>query len=128
MVIITRTFPVGDFDFEKPSISEPHRIYKTIRGWRVFYTGRIAPDITEMRSVMKYDGADLDYIKVLGKSKYYTARLTPKIDKLCADVFVGGDVGVVSFLSEKGKRLPEWSAFIDIHDKMTNANNAKRLV
>lgn len=128
MVIITRTFPIGDFDYERPSIGESHRIYKTKRGWRVFYTSRISPDITEMRSVMKFDGADRDYVRGLAKAKYYTARLTPKTEKRCEDAVVGGDIGVAALVGESGKRLPEWSSFIELHDKITNALKSKTLV
>lgn len=115
-IILTASLPIGDFDTSTPpKIEEPHRLYKTNKGFRVFYINRYKPDLYWMLDKILEDGADASYVKVCKKTGMYVARLDPKQIKR------SGEYAVCKFLFQDGIGKSEWKEFIQVHDEWTKA-------
>jgi len=118
-ILGSNTLPVGDFDQpRRPFIPEPHRVYKTNKGWRVLYTSQYAPDFDQMVDLMEMQGADPDFTRIAKKRRYYAARIEPK--------YFPGDTGfedwaIASLVDERGSRHPAWDEYIEVHDDWTRA-------
>lgn len=117
-VIGSRVLPIGDFDGGRPELDEPSRVYRTKNGWRAFYIGRFAPDLSRMLKKIVSDGSDPRYARSAKAIGFYTARLEPKglakSQELCPSKST-------QFLFENGERNPAWDEFIAIHDLWTSA-------
>lgn len=112
----SRIHPVGDFDTDTARLpDEPLRIYKTAHGYRVFFTGRYNPDLDSMCDELLEMGGDPQYSKFVKMRGYYGCRVDPKTQSN------SDGIAVTRFLSETAPALPEWSEFIQTHDRMTNA-------
>ncbi|NBO26764.1 MAG: hypothetical protein EBU96_08265 [Actinobacteria bacterium] len=118
LVIASKIHPVGDFDFGLPSLNEPHRAYKTLNGFRVFYTGIVGGSFMENLAKVSKGGSDRNYELLHAGRGVFTARVTPKAN-INEDACQGKCVAKLLF--EIGKRKPEWDEFIKIHDAWTNA-------
>ena len=114
-ILGTQTFPIGDFDSGLPQLNEPHRAYRTHKGHRVFYTGRVDPDFDLMIEKMRSDGADKVYCDIAHRRRYYAARIEPKYN-----LPRGDDWAICRLLFEHGQRNPAWNEIINIHDNETN--------
>lgn len=126
-ILGSSTLPVGDFDQRRrPFIPEPHRVYKTNKGWRVLYTGQYAPDLDWMVDRMEQQGADPDFTRIAKKRRYYAARIEPKY----APSYPGfDDWAIVTLVDEIGDRHPMWDEYIAVHDDWTRATmNASALI
>lgn len=122
-ILVSRFFPIGDFDFGRfPQIDEPARIYKTERGWRIFYINRVTDNIEEMCRIMKRHGADVSYLSLIKNTGTYAARIDPKKDK------IPGSWCVAKLITDTGKRLDDWNELINEHDKLTNAYNLEGIL
>jgi len=108
--ITSKDLPIGDFDGQRPTIGEPHRLYKTLNGYRVFYTDRWRPNISVMMRQMTADGADYQYTNIVPRLGFYSTRITPKDPKgECA----------ASLITEVGPRFNKWDNLIRLHDELT---------
>ena len=108
--ITSKDLPIGDFDGQRPTIGEPHRLYKTLNGYRVFYTDRWRPDIGVMMRQMAADGADSQYMNISLRDGFYAARITLKDPEgECA----------TSLITEVGPRFNKWDNLIRLHDELT---------
>lgn len=118
-ILVTRVLPIGDFDSQcLPDLSgEPARIYKTNHGWRVFYIGRVTDNFQEMIRLLERHGADRDYIMFFKETKTYPARIDPKT------IQTNDNWAITKFVSEVGRRKPEWNSFIEEHDRLTRATS-----
>jgi hypothetical protein len=122
-IILTSSLPIGDFDKKSPPImDEPYRLYKTNKGFRVFYISRYKPDVFAMLKKMQEQGADISYIEGCRKNGMYVARLEPKYPRM------SGDYAVCKFIKEEGARNTEWNEFIQVHDEWTKANSGLELL
>lgn len=109
--ITSKDLPIGDFDGDRPKIGEPHRLYKTLNGYRVFYTDRWRPDIRVMMRQMAADGADSQYVNISLQDGFYGARITLKdYNGECA----------TSLITEVGPRFNKWDNLIKVHDELTS--------
>jgi len=116
-ILLTASLPIGDFDrINPPIINEPYRIYKTNKGFRVFYISKYKPDVFWMLNKILEQGGDPNYIDICKKTGMYVARLEPKQPRM------SGDYAVCRFIEEKGNRRKEWTEFIQVHDEWTKAN------
>lgn len=107
--ITSKDLPIGDFDGDRPKIGEPHRLYKTLHGYRVFYTDRWRPDIRVMMRQMAADGADNRYVDIGLRVGFYAARITLKNHEgECA----------TSLITEVGPRFNKWDNLIKVHDEL----------
>ena len=113
-ILGTQMFPIGDFDEGIPRLNEPHRIYKTHKGYRVFYTGRVDPDLDAMLAVMKRNGADETYCDIASRRRYYAARIEPKYPSA-----KNNDWAICQLVAEYGQRNTAWNEIINIHDMET---------
>ena len=116
-ILGSAVLPVGDFDDGEPTLDEPHRVYKTHKGYRVFYTGRYDPDFDGMVNKMLGDGVDEYYAKIAKRRRYYASRIEPKYFDRFAENWA-----VTKFLSQNGEIHPAWNEFIEIHDGWTGAH------
>jgi len=116
-ILGTRYHPIGDFDRDDISLpDEPMRIYKTMNGWRVFFTGRHNVDVNTMFDELDTLGGDPLYSKYARKRRYFAVRVEPKM------VPTPSPSSVALLMGENGKPLPEWEKFIAMHDEMVNAH------
>lgn len=124
-ILGSQIFPVGDFDNGRPNLREPNRAYQTSKGWRIFYTGRVNPNLDAMLETMVNDGCDTMYADIAKRRRYYASRIEPKY----ADPTLGESSAVTRFVEEQGTRNSAWDEFIAIHDEWTGAhNNAEVLI
>ena len=124
-IIGSQIFPMGDFDDGRPNLNEPNRAYRTSKGWRIFYTGRVNPHFDSMLDTMVNDGCDKIYADIAKRRRYYASRLEPKY----ADPTLGESSAITRFVEEQGTRNSAWDEFIEIHDNWTGAhNNAEVLI
>jgi len=113
-ILGSQIFPIGDFDSGEPSLDEPHRVYKTHKGYRVFYTGRVDPDFDAMLNLMKDQGADKTYCDIAHRRRYYAARIEPKYASE-----KGSNWAICRLVNEYGQRNPAWNEIINFHDMRT---------
>ena len=112
----SRYHPIGDFD--EPGVllpAESLRIYKTIHGYRVFFTNRYNVDIDSMFDELDALGGDPLYSKYGRRRGYFACRIEPK-----SEVY-GDRYAIAHLLEQTGKPLPEWAHFIKMHDQACNA-------
>lgn len=117
-ILGSQILPVGDFDDGEPSLDEPHRVYRTHKGYRVFYTGRYDPNFDNMVTKMFFDGADREYVKVAKKRRYYASRIEPKYFGN-----FGANWAVTRLMAQHGEIHPAWDEFIEVHDNWTGAHS-----
>jgi hypothetical protein len=67
-------------------------------------------------------GGDPRYSKFVKMRRYYGCRVDPKTES------DSNGFAVTRFLSETAPGLPEWSEFIEIHDRMTNAHDVSAIL
>ena len=118
-VLGTRYHPIGDFDGEEfPHLpDEPARVYRTRKGFRVMYVGRITDsrdELMRMFDVMDEMGGDKLYTKYARKRGYYAARLEPKYP---SPKVVNS---VARLIFQQGDTHPQWEKLIQIHDSWTH--------
>ena len=113
-ILGSQIFPIGDFDSGEPLLDEPHRVYKTHKGYRVFYTGRVDPDFDAMLNLMKSQGADEIYCDIAHRRRYYAARIEPKYNQEKRSKWA-----ICRLLNEYGQRNPAWNEIINFHDMRT---------
>lgn len=123
-ILGSQILPVGDFDDGRPYLDEPHRLYRTNKGWRLFYTGRYDPNFDIMLDKIGEDGADPYFVKIARKRRYYATRIEPKYEI----PFGVGGWGVASLVGEWGDRHPGWDDFIEVHDSWTNATGMSEVL
>ena len=114
-VLASRFHPIGDFDSPGSSLppGEPARIYKTSKGFRVFFTGRHGePPGGFLESLIPH-GLDPLYAKICRDRGYYAVRVDPKVPDP-----TGGSGAVATLLAQSGRILPEWGELISNHDGM----------
>jgi hypothetical protein len=115
-VLGSRFHPIGDFD--NPNVmlpDEPMRIYKTQKGFRVFFTGRYDVDRNAMFDELDAMGGDKLYSKFARFRRYFASRVEPK------SLPAPDGYAVTQFLEETGSARPEWKDLIETHDRLTNA-------
>ena len=127
-VIGSKIHPMGDFDNGiVPNLNEPHRVYQTRKGYRVFYTGRYNPPFLPTLHEMWDQGADKSYLKNAKYRKYYAARVSPKYtDDLVNNP--GSSYSIVKLVYDTGEAHPGWTDFIAAHDELTNATGQSELI
>ena len=115
-VLGSRYHPIGDFDSTTAVLpNEPLRIYKTQKGFRVFFTGRYDVDRDSMFDELDARGGDRLYSR-FGKTRgYFSSRLQPK------SLPTPSNYAVARFLYDTGEARPEWKQLIEYHDSVTNA-------
>lgn len=117
-VLGTRFHPIGDFDREDVRLpDEPLRIYKTLNGWRVFFTGRYNVDVNSMFDELDALGGDPLYSKYARMRKYFAMRIEPKV---VPTPFPGS---IAKLVEAQGTPHPEWERLIEIHDQLVNAHD-----
>jgi hypothetical protein len=115
-ILGTRFHPIGDFDTDEFVVpDEPCRIYQTRKGYRIFFTGRYAPDLDLMLDELIERGGDPLYSKYCRKKRYYAARLDPKYESLT------GNPCVTRLVMAQGTPLEPWNEIISLHDDWTGA-------
>jgi hypothetical protein len=117
-VLGSKKHPIGDFDREDVLLpDEPLRIYKTMNGYRVFFTGRYKPDVNAMFDELDSLGGDPLYSKYARMRRYFAVRIEPKC------VPPTDNYAIAKLVAEQGDTHPGWMRFIDIHDQLCNSND-----
>lgn len=115
-ILGSRVHPMGDFDTPGlPGFSEPTRVYRTSKGWRIFFTGRYGEPPGAFLRELADAGGDPIYARACQERGYYSARLDPKIP------VSGMGFSVCHLTAQEGSVLPEWERLIAVHDEITNA-------
>lgn len=117
-ILGTRFHPVGDFDRDDVRLpDEPLRIYKTMHGWRVFFTGRYNVDLDRTLDEFDSMGGDPVYSEYARLRKYFAMRIDPKV------IPAPYPSAVARFVGETGEPRPEWMKLISMHDRLVNAHD-----
>lgn len=113
-VLISRHHPIGDFDGGIPPVlpDESFRLYRTVNGSRIFFTGRFGEPPCDFLPGLLPLGLDPIYSKICIDRGYYAARVDPKNP---------GASRVAELLEQSGPVHPGWQKMIELHDSMTGA-------